>query len=311
MQNELKRKCPYCEREFSKYGLKTHIYRAHTEEGKNFNPCKGKDPWNKGLTKETNASLQQASQTLKDKINSGEVKNFKGRKHTSETKEKIRKARFKYLKQKTGNTAWEKVHRGELTYLEKNFYNEITKYKLFEKYDIVYNYAEYPYFLDFAFLNINFVVELDGACHFNNGVERIQHDIDKDNYLHEKGWKVFRIAYNDNWEDKINELFNILQKIEDYHPKSLQNRLYIRSEYKQDIKQKVKKKEDSIYNNKQQVNIDKILKSNIDFSKYGWVQEVSILIDKKPQKITQWMQKYMFDFWNEKCFKRKNIKKSN
>jgi len=31
---------------------------------------------------------------------------------------------------------------------------------------------------------------------------------------------------------------------------------------------------------------------NIDFSKYGWVTELSILLNKKPQKINKWLKTY-------------------
>lgn len=48
-----------------------------------------------------------------------------------------------------------------------------------------------------------------------------------------------------------------------------------------------------------------ILQSNIDFSKYGWVQKVSKLIGITVPKVNQWMKKNMHDFYEESCFKRK------
>lgn len=308
-------KCPHCGKEYSKNGISTHIWRKHTNEGieftKNHDPNIGfkngtRKSRNKGLTKETDESINRACETKKRKFKSGElISAFKGKHHTEESKEKIRKARFEYLKLKTGNTAWEKVQRGELTYLEQRFYDELKKHNLFKKYDIIYNLCEYPYFLDFAFLNIKFAVEMDGACHFSNG-KRIQHDIDRDKTLDKKGWKMFRIAYNDNWEEKIDELFIILNDINNYIPKSLEDRLYIRSEYK---KEKVKKEKVVDYNIINNINL--VINSDINFSKQGWTQEVAKIINKQPQKVTQWMRKYMFDFWNEKCFKRKGTKESN
>lgn len=38
--------------------------------------------------------------------------------------EKIRKSRFKYLKKKTGKTAWERKNNGEMSFLEEWFFNE-------------------------------------------------------------------------------------------------------------------------------------------------------------------------------------------
>lgn len=44
--------------------------------------------------------------------------------------------------------------------------------------------------------------------------------------------------------------------------------------------------------------------SNIDFTKFGWVQKVADLLGKHPQEINQWMNKYMPDVYNI-AFKRK------
>ena len=51
-------------------------------------------------------------------------------------------------------------------------------------------------------------------------------------------------------------------------------------------------------------NIEKVKNSNIDFTKLGWVSEVSKLINKKHQKVSKWMKMYCPDIY-EKCFKRK------
>lgn len=57
---------------------------------------------------------------------------------------------------------------------------------------------------------------------------------------------------------------------------------------------------------KEAENIEKVLNSNIDFSKLGWVTKVSKLINKKDQKINKWMKKYLPDFYRDNCFKRKS-----
>jgi len=63
-------------------------------------------------------------------------------------------------------------------------------------------------------------------------------------------------------------------------------------------KEKIKKQE---IQNK----IDLILNSDIDFSKYGWVQKVSEILKISPQKVGKWMKRNMLEFYNTKCFKRK------
>ena len=49
--------------------------------------------------------------------------------------------------------------------------------------------------------------------------------------------------------------------------------------------------------------IQNILQSNINFSKFGWVNKVANINKMKSQKINTWMKKWMFDFYNDKCFK--------
>ena len=48
----------------------------------------------------------------------------------------------------------------------------------------------------------------------------------------------------------------------------------------------------------------RLLNSNINFSKIGWVGEASKIIGITPQKVNQWMKRNMLDFYNNKCFKR-------
>lgn len=49
--------------------------------------------------------------------------------------------------------------------------------------------------------------------------------------------------------------------------------------------------------------VEKILNSDIDFTKYGWVKQAAQLIGKNPQKMKQWMLRYMPDFYRG-CYKR-------
>lgn len=52
-------------------------------------------------------------------------------------------------------------------------------------------------------------------------------------------------------------------------------------------------------------NIELILSSNIDFSKFGWVSKVSKILNISPQKVNGWFKRYMSEFYNNNCFKRK------
>ena len=75
----------------------------------------------------------------------------------------------------------------------------------------------------------------------------------------------------------------------------------------EDHKQKISQSLCKRYNRdyvQPEVLIEQILKSNIDFSKLGWVEKVSKILNIAPQKVTKWMKRNMNQFYNESCFKR-------
>lgn len=94
MHNQEKIKCPYCGKEYSKYGIGTHIWRSHGK-GKNHDPNKGfktgkRKQWNQGLTKETDTRVKQSAETYSHRLQNGKTKNgFEGKHHTENTKKII------------------------------------------------------------------------------------------------------------------------------------------------------------------------------------------------------------------------------
>lgn len=71
-------------------------------------------------------------------------------------------------------------------------------------------------------------------------------------------------------------------------------------------------KEDHVRKVKEQARIDNqplvnaVLASGIDFSKYGWSKKVGQVIGKNPQKVKDWMMRYMRDFYINCCYHRAN-----
>jgi len=230
---------------------------------------------------------------------------------TDETREKMRIKRVDYLKKRTGKTAWERRSLGQMSFLESSFFDKATAIDIFKKYDVVSEYCVFPYFIDFAFINEKVAVELDGKCHFINGNKRVEHDIKRDLYLTEQGWRIFRIRYDDDINLKIAEFLDFIgtSKMKNYD-----DRLYFYTEIKKS-KAKYGKRYDynkavtEIYNQIEKIKIEKIINSNIDFSKTGWVQSVAKLIEKPYQKVNGWMKRFMPEFYENKCFKRKNMNK--
>lgn len=230
--------------------------------------------------------------------------------HTDESKEKSRKARFKYLSKKTGKTAWERRASGKMSYLEQWFFDEVvTKHNLLEKYDVINEYPIYPYLIDFAFLNIKLAVELDGACHFKHGDDRVDHDIKKDNFLIANGWDIFRISYKENNIDIIDKFIISLQNASDHKIDKVLGTVLHKGSLKQ-IKPK-RTREEYFENWRHNIYIDNqkyipmILNSGIDFSKLGWVTKVAKILGHNVQYVNKWMRKHMPEFYETHCYKRK------
>lgn len=104
-------KCPYCAKSYSKKGISTHIWRSHGD-GESHDPNSGyktnRTAWNKGKTAETSESIEQQSNTLKSKYESGElIPSWTNKKHSSETKQKMSRARS--LNNKGGRSKWYNV----------------------------------------------------------------------------------------------------------------------------------------------------------------------------------------------------------
>lgn len=74
--------CNFCGKTFKKQGIKTHIWRCHTNEGKVFDPNRDykngmRVAWNKGLTKETDNRIKNASEKYKRNYKNGLLKSHK------------------------------------------------------------------------------------------------------------------------------------------------------------------------------------------------------------------------------------------
>jgi very-short-patch-repair endonuclease len=214
-----KYKCPYCNKEYSKNGISTHIIRNHTEKGKGQNPNIGflKETqiiWNKGLSKETNKSLENLSKTLLKKYKSGELKSgFKNKKHNKISCEKMSKSAILAF-QEGRHSGW--VSRKIQSYPEIYFEKVLKSKKLFEEcipeYFIKHKNNS-NYFLDFYFPNKRINLEIDGSQHELE--DRKISDNQRDNFLSEQNIFVFRIKWR--------------------NPKSLDGKKYLENKIKEFI----------------------------------------------------------------------------
>ena len=237
----------------------------------------------------------------------GDKKCLKNLSHTKvyseETKEKMRKKRFEYLSDKNNfqKTAWGKVANGLMTYGEEWLHDIFEENKIYSKYDVIFQHPVYPYFIDFAFVNEKVAVEFDGKCHFINK-KRIDHDITRDYNLEKLGWRVYRIAYDEMEKFILDDLILFLC---DSSIKKFEERLIRSKELK--IPKVDKRALNKIqYNEKNQRIAEELISSDIDFSSFGWVTKASKIIGLSDQKINGWMKRFLPEFYEINCFKRKH-----
>ena len=239
-------------------------------------------------------------------------------KHSNEAKEKIRKSRIDYMKKHQGIPRWRESHK-IMSYPEKIFFDLISQCDMTKRYDIVREFCIFPYYADFAFVNILLDVEVDGSQHWRSE-NRKRNDQKRDLYLVEKGWKIYRIPefrLKNEFEKVKIEFLDYLNNFE-YKPKifSFDNEIIeyeiirkAKQNEKLNLKLEKKALKEKQYQNDQKILVEKIKNSNINFSSSGWVNDVAKLLNKRHQKVNQWMKKYMLEFYETNCFKRGSSQK--
>lgn len=102
---------------------------------------------------------------------------------------------------------WQTRKKMNMTTLEKIAYDILIEKNIkFER-----EYKVGKWFIDFAIIDVKAAIEMDGRQH--NDEKRKNSDIIKDNYLKNKGWKIIRIKYYENKEQRILEELNDLNLI--------------------------------------------------------------------------------------------------
>ena len=204
MQPNGKCKCPECGKEYTRLGIKNHIWRMHTEDGRTHvnnmvinNVCAG---WNKGLTKETSDAVKKYGETHSKRLKNGSmVHNWTGKKHTEETKLKISKHRIQYLKDNPDKVPYLLNHHSKGKSYPEKYFEEVFKN---ENVNVTPSYRISLYELDFAMVDDKIDIEIDGSQHYCD--ERIvESDKRRTKYLENLGWKVIRV----NWKEYSKQSF--------------------------------------------------------------------------------------------------------
>lgn len=180
--------CLECKREFSLKGIFSHIWRVHGEG-------KSRRSWNKGLTKDSDETVKQISEKLKEGYKNGRkvcVPDWTGKKHAEKTKKKLSEIRVEFLKKNPDKVPYLLNHysKGE-SFPEKYFREIFEGMKLEFKQEV----RESIYSLDFVLRN-NINIEIDGEQHYVD--DRIlEGDIRRNKYLENIGYEIRRVRWSE------------------------------------------------------------------------------------------------------------------
>lgn len=288
-------KCDLCEKEFSKMGIGTHIWKVHGE-GKNKSSWnKGKSSWNKGLTKEIDDRVKLYGEKMSKNILDGKTIPSKlGTKHTEETKKKISIARIKYLKENPDQVPYLLNHNSKVSYPEK------TMIKYLNELDIkgwIHQMSFSIYQIDFAFPEYKLAVEIDGATHTLPNV--IEIDKRKDKHLKNNGWRILRITASKVKENVyvcINLILNELGEKQLEIPVEFFNKKFIREEKQRKQKELLLEKSKEKQDKKEKLHqerIEIIKNSNIDIKVVGYYEKLGSILNMTGNGVKKFMNKYM------------------
>jgi len=148
--------CPHCDKEYTKKGICTHIWRSHGE-GKDFTSNndgykKGnRKAWNKGLTKEDDERIKKHSELL-----SGREGSFKGKTHSKKTLEQMKNNPNQGGYRKGSGRGKSGTYKGyycdsswELAYVIYNIEHNIDFERNTEKFKYIFNNEKRYYIPDF------------------------------------------------------------------------------------------------------------------------------------------------------------------
>jgi very-short-patch-repair endonuclease len=205
--------CQFCGRETTNPGAN----KAHENKcPSNPNPAtykSGRKSGHKGANQYTKAQSlglpkPEISEASRQKLRDANV----GRKHPQEVKDKISKARRKYLSENPDMVPYKLNH-----YSKGPSYPERYWKKIFDKAELNYveQYQIHTYQLDFALVEEKIDIEIDGDQHY---LDRriIKSDKHRNEYLENLGWKIIRVRWSEykklvdkqNRMDYVNNIIN-------------------------------------------------------------------------------------------------------
>lgn len=231
-----------------------------------------------------------------------------GYKHSEETKQKISLARKKFIENNPDKIPFVMYqHQKQKSYAEQYFLDWLKKENIYDSDE----YRVSRYQLDFAWPKKKIYFEVDGNYHKYDFAKK--HDKEREENLKKLGWKcIIRIDWSNYKKLLIQEKKTLLENIK----KAIENAEQVQDipickskncsikQKKEPKLKKVKKVKEAEINRNHLLEEKRwnIIKScDIDFSKFGWVKELSALFGIAENKAGKYVKKHFPDFYKH-CY---------
>jgi very-short-patch-repair endonuclease/rubredoxin len=258
-----------------------------------------------------NCDLNPKSKEIRTKSSNSR----KGSKLSVESRLKMSESRKRYLKENPDKNPFVIRNQNKLTYFERLLSDKLNEIGIT---GFLTNFSHGPYYYDLAFPTLKINIEVDGNTH--NSEKRKNRDLIRDEWSISQGWRVLRIRN----ESVLYELDKVIEEIlkligsenipslKILDSSELKKRLEIeKSERKKKrLEEKESRRENKFLIRDKEIleKIERVKTSNIDFSEFGWVNQVAKILDIRPQSVCRWMRINMEEFLKEKCFLKNRTK---
>jgi very-short-patch-repair endonuclease len=228
-------------------------------------------------------------------------KNIKPHKWTDEEKRNLSEKRKDWLRKNPEKHVWRRNNKFTSTPCEMLKKSLIKKgIKIEEEVQVSF---EKNYSVDILIPDKNLIVEVNGNQHYDKNGNLLPYYKERHEHIKSLGWNIIEIHYTMAFN--VDLCISLIETVKDSsiilpfaQKERKEKKIHGSREKAVEARRKTWEMENLKY-------VKLVEDSNIDFSKYGWVTDVSKIIGQKPQKVNSWMKRMMPDFFEEKCFKRK------
>lgn len=309
--------CKYCGAEIDRSLIATHT--RWCKENPNYDKIREQARKNTAfLSSKKNIDYKKVSESLKKAHKDGKYanrKSFKGHKHTEETKKLLSEKRKEYLKNNKEKHPWKNN--------EKFISGPCERFKLFLKSLNISFVEEFiplddrNFSIDIAFPDKKIGIEINGNQHYDKNGDLRDYYLERHRLIEASGWKLYEfhylIAYKLDKFNSIKELDDILSFDKNIDYREYEKLRVQRINQKREINRQKEKEHRKLIEKNKKKRLEeieerkrKVLESGIDFSHFGWVGKLSSLLEISNSQTRRWMIKYMKDFYDVECFKRKS-----